>query len=107
MVMHLAALPDERAASHPGGPCLVDGRLELDNATFAAEVRRVSGALVGMGIGRGDVVAVVLPNSVELVTIMFAAWRLGAALTPVNPALTRPRVVVPAHRLGRPTGRGG
>ena len=92
MVMHLAALPDERAASDPGGPCLADGGRELDNATFAAEVRRVSGALVGMGIGRGDVVAVVLPNSVELVTIMFAAWRLGAALTPVNPALTKPEV---------------
>ncbi len=90
MVMHLAALPDERAASDPGGRCLADGRRELDNATFAAEVRRMSCALVGMGVGRGDVVAVVLPNSVELVTIMFAAWRLGAALTPVNPALTKP-----------------
>ena len=92
MLMHLAALPDERAASHPGGPCLADEDRELDNAAFAAEVRRVSHALVEMGIGRGDVVAVVLPNSVELVTIMFAAWRLGAALTPVNPALTRPEV---------------
>jgi len=90
MVVHLAALPDERAASHPGGSCLADGRRELDNATFAAEVRRMSCALVEMGVGRGDVVAVVLPNSVELVTIMFAAWRLGAALTPVNPALTKP-----------------
>ncbi|MGZ4329142.1 MAG: AMP-binding protein [Solirubrobacteraceae bacterium] len=90
IVMHLAALPDERAASDPGGRCLADGRRELDNATFATEVRRMSCALVGMGVGRGDVVAVVLPNSVELVTIMFAAWRLGAALTPVNPALTKP-----------------
>ncbi|MGZ6692775.1 MAG: AMP-binding protein, partial [Solirubrobacteraceae bacterium] len=69
--MHLAALPDERASSDPGGRCLADGRRELDNATFAAEIRRVSSALVGMGVGRGDVVAVVLPNSVELVTIMF------------------------------------
>ncbi len=61
MVMHLAALPDERAASHPGGPCLADDDRELDNATFAAEVRQVSGALVGMGIGRGDVVADYFP----------------------------------------------
>ncbi|MGO9975169.1 MAG: class I adenylate-forming enzyme family protein [Solirubrobacteraceae bacterium] len=90
MVMHLATLPDERAASHPGGRCLADGGRELDNATFAAEVRRTSCALIEMGIGRGDVVAVVLPNSVELITIMFASWRLGATLTPVNPALTRP-----------------
>ncbi len=92
MVMNLAALPDERAASDSRGPCLADGRRELDNASFAAEVRRISGALVESGVGRGDVVAVVLPNSVDLVTIMFAAWRLGATLTPVNPALTRPEV---------------
>ena len=89
MVMHLAALPDERAASDPGAPCLADARRELDNASFAAEVRRMSCALVEMAIGRGDVVAVVLPNGVELLTVMFAVWRLGAALTPVNPALTK------------------
>ncbi|MFZ0970994.1 MAG: AMP-binding protein, partial [Solirubrobacteraceae bacterium] len=88
MVMHLAALPDQRAASDSGGSCLSDGRRELDNSTFAAEVRGMSSALVEFGIGPGDVVAVVLPNSVDLVTVMFAAWRLGAALTPVNPALT-------------------
>src|SRR5260370_39536590 len=29
-----------------------------------------------------------LPNRVELVTSMFAAWRLGAAVTRANPALT-------------------
>jgi long-chain acyl-CoA synthetase len=84
-VMHLAALPDQRAASIPGGSCLADGCRALDNATFAAEVRGMSSALVELGIGRGDVVVVVLPNSVVLVTVMFAAWRLGAALTPVNP----------------------
>ena len=92
MVMHLATLPDERAASHPAGRCLADSGRELDNTTFAAEVRGTSGVLTEMGIGRGDVVAVVLPDSIELITIMFAAWRLGATLTPVNPALTRPEV---------------
>lgn len=92
MVMHLAALPDERAAPDPEGSCLADGRRELDNATFLAEVHSVSSALVEVGIGRGDVVAVVLANSVELVVIMFAAWRLGAAITPVNAALTEHEV---------------
>ncbi|GGK97096.1 long-chain-fatty-acid--CoA ligase [Streptomyces flaveus] len=33
-------------------------------------------------------IAVALPNRLELVVIMFAAWRLGAAVTPVNPGLT-------------------
>ena len=63
MVMHLAALPDERAASDPEGSCVADGRRELDNATFLAEVHRVSSALVEVGIGRGDVVAVCFPTA--------------------------------------------
>ncbi|AJG22559.1 Fatty-acid-CoA ligase FadD7 [Cupriavidus basilensis] len=29
-----------------------------------------------------------LPNQVEFVVAMFAAWRLGAAVTPINPGLT-------------------
>ncbi|MFX5566750.1 AMP-binding protein, partial [Acinetobacter baumannii] len=40
------------------------------------------------GIRKGDVVAVVLPNRVELVVLLFAAWRLGAAVTPVRPDAT-------------------
>jgi acyl-CoA synthetase (AMP-forming)/AMP-acid ligase II len=42
-------------------------------------------------------VAVVLPNRVDLVVTLFAAWRLGAAVTPVNPALTTPEI---AHQVG-------
>ncbi len=33
-------------------------------------------------------VAVLLPNRIEIITTMYAAWALGATLTPVNPALT-------------------
>jgi long-chain acyl-CoA synthetase len=29
-----------------------------------------------------------LPNCVEMVLALFAAWRMGAAVTPVNPVLT-------------------
>jgi long-chain acyl-CoA synthetase len=89
---HVAALPDERASVNPAGPCLADSKHELDNAGFARGVHRTAARLVELGIGPGDVIAVILPNCVELVTIMFAGWRLGAALTPVNPALTAPEV---------------
>ena len=76
MVMHCLRCPTSGPPQiRKGGRCLADGRRELDNATFLAEVHGVSSALVEVGIGRGDVVAVVLPNSVELVVIMFAAWR--------------------------------
>jgi acyl-CoA synthetase (AMP-forming)/AMP-acid ligase II len=85
---HLAALPDLRATQDPAGICLADDREQWDNQTFLQRVRSATAALRDHGVGPGDVVAVVLPNRLELVVIMFAAWRLGAAVTPVNPALT-------------------
>ena len=39
------------------------------------------------GVSVGDVVAIMLPNRVEFVVAMFAAWRLGAAVTPISPTL--------------------
>jgi long-chain acyl-CoA synthetase len=48
----------------------------------------VAAQLAGLGITSGDVVALRLTNRVQFVILLFAAWRLGATVTPVNPALT-------------------
>jgi acyl-CoA synthetase (AMP-forming)/AMP-acid ligase II len=87
--MHLAHLPSVRADQRPDAPALTDDHLgELSNTSFDALVTLAVGSLQAAGVGPGDVVAVKLPNRVELVVALFAAWRLGAAVTPVNPALT-------------------
>jgi len=86
--VHLASLPDQRAAAVPGGACIDDDRMELTNAEFAGRVGAAAESLRDHGIGAGDVVAALLANRVELVVAMFAAWRVGAAFTPINPALT-------------------
>ncbi|WAL66438.1 AMP-binding protein [Amycolatopsis cynarae] len=85
---HIAELPDARARKNPAGRCLADDREELDNAAFLRRVRIAAAVLGAHGIGPGDVVAVVLPNRLDLLVTMFAAWRLGVAVTPVNPQLT-------------------
>ena len=90
--LHCALLPEQRAAERPGDRCVADTSRDLDNAAFAEAVRRLAARLAARGIGRGDVVAVMLPNCVELVTTMFAAWYVGAALTPINPTLTHDEV---------------
>ena len=86
--MTAAAIPEERALRDPGGTCIADERQELDNQGFAQVVSAVAARLAAAGLGPGGVLAIMLPNRVELVTSMFAAWRLGAAVTPVNAALT-------------------
>ena len=85
----LAALPEARAAAEPDAPAIADDAVQLDNAAFAERVARAAARLARLGVGPGDVVAIALPNRLELVIALFAAWRLGAAATPVNPALTR------------------
>ena len=87
--MHFAALPEQRHRTAPDAVALADdAHPSVSNAEFAAMVETAAGRLHGAGVRAGDVVAVKLPNRVELVVAMFAAWRLGAALTPVNPMLT-------------------
>ncbi|MGA5200663.1 class I adenylate-forming enzyme family protein [Streptomyces variegatus] len=87
--MNLSRIPAVRHEQAPQAPAIADdvsGR--LSNAEFAHRIEEYARHLADRGIGRGDVVAVQLTNRVELVVTLFAAWRLGAALTPVNPALT-------------------
>lgn len=91
--MHFADLPFDRATAAPDAPALTDDLLgTLTNADLAARVERFAGGLAHEGVGSGDVVAVRLPNQSDLVVVLFAAWRLGATATPVNPALTTAEV---------------
>jgi long-chain acyl-CoA synthetase len=83
-----AAMPDERAERDPFGACVADERGDLDNARFAETVLAVAAVLAAAGLGADDVLAIALPNRIEFVTCVFAAWRLGAAVTPIDPALS-------------------
>ncbi|GCD88180.1 class I adenylate-forming enzyme family protein [Nocardioides sp. LS1] len=86
--MTFATLPDRRAAAEPGAAAVADSNQALTNVDLLARVRSVAAQLGQLGIGTDDVVALRLTNRVEFVVLLFAAWRIGATLTPVNPALT-------------------
>ncbi len=86
--MHFSTLPAARAADAPDAPCLTDDALgTLTNAQLASRVDVAVAALAAHGVTHGGVVVVRLPNRTDLVVALFAAWRLGAAVTPINPAL--------------------
>lgn len=46
-------------------------------------VERLAGALIGLGVGKGDAVAVYLPMSLEAVVSLLAVARVGAIFIPV------------------------
>jgi len=91
--MNLLALPELRAARDPEGSAVADDSVSLSNTEFLEAVRRAGAALGGLGVSGGDVVAVMLPNTASFVVALFAAWRVGAAVTPINPSL-RPAEVI-------------
>lgn len=71
---------------HPDRPALVSGERELTYRDLSADVDRLAGRLDGLA-GEGDRVAVVASNAPALVVAMFAAWRAGAAVVPLNARL--------------------
>src|SRR5271156_6920490 len=76
----LAALaPDEPAVSC-GGETIT--RAELDRST-----NRLARAYADRGVGVGDYVTIVLPNSVEWVQAVVACWKLGAVPQPLSARL--------------------
>lgn len=86
--MKLPTLADRRAEDDPHGPAIADSSHTLSNAQLRSRVQAAAEQLRDLGIGVGDVMAVQLCNRIEFVVLLFAAWRLGAAVTPVNPSLT-------------------
>jgi cyclohexanecarboxylate-CoA ligase len=75
-----------RAAElHPDGLAIVEGRTRLSFAALAQEVAAFAGGLASIGVRRGDVVTIVLPNWWEAMVAIQAALRLGAIVNPVVP----------------------
>ncbi len=91
--VNFASLPDRRATLDPDGAAVSDGIQSLTNAMLLQRVRAAARHLDELGVGTGDVVALKLRNRVEFVVLMFASWRLGATVTPVNPSLTDVEVI--------------
>lgn len=73
------------AASYPTKTALVFGETERTYAQLDAEVNQHAHALASLGVTKGDLVALMSPNSDSFVIAMYAAYKLGAIFVPVNP----------------------
>jgi long-chain acyl-CoA synthetase len=56
-------------------------------AEFASAVDRAARLLASRGVGRGDVVSLLMPNSAEYIIAYFGCWKLGAIAGPINSLL--------------------
>ncbi len=78
---------ERSAARLPDKIALVCGNRRLTYRDVDAECNRLARVLRDRGVQRGDRVALYLDNSVEAVVCVFAVWKAGAVLMPVNPSV--------------------
>ena len=73
--------PQRPAVTHEGQTIT---RQELDRQS-----NQLAREYAGLGVQQGDMVTVVLPNSIEFYTACFAIWKLGAIPAPASARLPR------------------
>ena len=86
--MEFEYLPGILARRFGDDPCIRDDNTRMSFRELDERVSSVAAQFRELGVTRGDVIAVMLPNRSELVISIFAAWHLGAAATPINPNFT-------------------
>ena len=81
----------ERAAKvHPDHTAIIHGTQRTSYAEFYARARRLASALAALGIGPGDTVSVMLPNTPAMLEAHYAVPMLGAVLHCMNTRLDAP-----------------
>lgn len=86
---NLRDLLERRAAATPGQAFLfseADSR-SFTYAEFDAAVNATARLLLSHGVGKGDVVSLLMANSAEYIVAYYACWKLGALAGPVNSLL--------------------
>ena len=106
------------AEAHPDREAFVDGDHRLTFGSWDRAADGLAATMAEAGVGRGDVVCLMLPSSADYAVCYQAAMRLGAITSGVNPRLgpgevasiisrTRPKLTVvppdrePPHGAGR------
>ena len=85
--MNVGSLVPRHARYRPHHPALVCGDTRLNWAELSARVNRLANALIALGMTKGDTLAVVLPNCVEVLEVYWAAIQIGVVLVPLSPLL--------------------
>jgi len=89
----------EAAALRPGHSAL----LFKGNRVSYGELEQLSdslaAALAGLGVAKGDRVALILPNCPQFVIALMGAWKAGAVVAPLNPLYTARELAEALNRL--------
>jgi long-chain acyl-CoA synthetase len=83
----VAAILAETAARRPDKIALIVGEQSISYATLWEETLAYAGALRDRGVGRGDPVAILIPNVPDFPRVYYAILALGGIVVPVHALL--------------------
>jgi len=85
--MNIGSLFGRHARYRPDHPAVVFGDQRLTWLEFNKSINRLANALIGMGVRKGDKVATILPNCMELLEVYWAVAKAGAVVVPLSTLL--------------------
>lgn len=86
-LLNLAYFLTRAARLHPDRPAIVRGDMTLSYRSLDERVGRLAGALLGLGLERGDRVGIVVEIEPRAIECLLAPLRAGLVLVPMNPRL--------------------
>jgi long-chain acyl-CoA synthetase len=92
MSFNLAVMLRESRNAHPDKPLCHIAEQSFTYAQVDEISGRIATSLRNLGVGRGDKVAVQLPNLPHFLFAYFAILKAGAVMVPLNPLLRAPEV---------------
>ena len=99
-MMDFVSLLDQHARSQPHKQALRGAGRSWTYAELAEASRRAATVLRAQGLQAGDKLALLCFNTPGFVFALFGAWRLGAAVVPINHKLQAPEIDDPLTHSG-------
>jgi acyl-CoA synthetase (AMP-forming)/AMP-acid ligase II len=91
--MNIGSLFSRHAKYRPNHLAAVFGERRLTFLQFNREINRIANALLALGVNKGEKVATLLPNCMELLEVYWACAKIGAVVVPLS-TLLRDQAVV-------------
>lgn len=83
---------DDAAAQRPDAPAVSMGDDSLSYAQLQTRANQIGNFLRAGGIEEGDIVAVYMDRSIDMVASILGLWKAGAALLPIDPGFPKSRL---------------
>ena len=78
----------DTARDHPDHPIVLFKGRRMSALALERDSDALAAALVGLGVKKGDRVALALPNCPQFLVAQYGAWKIGAMVCPFNPTYT-------------------